>query len=114
MTGKELEELNVWISEHVMGWKPEQDLVQTGENGVIFTYRGPGPMHLFWPTTNPGDAMEVLKKCAERGSVSIEHSKTYGWTVTTNEPGAYGYAATLESAISLFAKDLFTGEREKP
>ncbi len=119
-------ELNTWIAGHVMKWKRETNCLKM-EPGLFFVHPTEGVMiqrdsnyHLmtpFRPTTNPADALAVLKKCAEKTVWGIEIGKLKDgqWfvgliNVDGNEIAAYG--PTLESAIAQFARQLFNPTKE--
>lgn len=90
MNNQELRELDAWIAEHVM--KPSM------------------PLSGFRPTICPADAMEVLKKCATESSgyqIQIDYDKS-GWAVGRGGEGLHSTAETLELAIALFSKKLFS------
>jgi len=78
-----------------------------------------GPLAEPWsPTTDPAAAMEVMKKCAEKCTVTAECDASKAqWLVAKLEDEWRGYgvveanckvAPTLELAICLFAKQLFS------
>ena len=111
MTTDEMRELDAWIAENVMGEtlgkKPPVDDVVYEDSERKFVK---GLLKRY--TTDPASAMEVLKKCVEKFPVEIYignfdkgrcRIKTdYDFDMTG------GQADTLELAISLFAKNLFT------
>lgn len=125
-----LRELDAWIAEHVMGWKRCKSIhsldyanrYAIDTTGAIYRHnpkRRDTRMSLFHPSTDPAAAMEVLKKCIAKcnedgASLDLdlnEQSKTlinkmhYGvsYESSLDEEGE-----TLELAICLFAKKLFT------
>lgn len=122
MTDKELRELDAWIAEHVFGWSrwnfnngytAHNYLDQT--NGQANKYRKHGfvdglTLLESFPkyTTDPAAAMEVLKKCCEHPyypfGFAVAFSKGFPnpWVCET------ATAETLELAICLFSKKLFS------
>jgi hypothetical protein len=128
----ELRELDAWIAENVMGWELAKDEYHarmslsksyciSSDKTVCFGHQG--QFSLFKPTTNPAAAMELLKKCGEQGilkgefklPVSIFRRGDLQWVVSENCEDAPEHefyivveAETLELAICLFAKKLFT------
>lgn len=66
------------------------------------------------PSTNPADAMEVLKACEARCDMPIEVDRKRDhngpWRVETGpkQKGYLGIAPTLETAICIFAKHIFS------
>lgn len=118
MTTQELRELDAWIAEHVMGWKITKYHC-CGEQ-VERLKPSSGDLHAnirnYSPTTDPSAAMDVLKKCSQmKFDVSINHFDAKNlnlliglkeWSVLTI--GFEAQAETLELAICLFAKKLFT------
>jgi hypothetical protein len=119
MTNTELRELDAWIAENVMGWKRANFLSSYGkgrfmvsrETGDIMAYdlKGEG----FQPTTDPAAAMEVLKKCGKTKKNAIEifclrpdENRSGKESYWVNDPKTE--SETLELAIALFAKKLFT------
>ncbi len=130
-----MRELDVWIALNVMGWKRMtfNDYLKTcGFNERLTNYYHNldgsiaadfdwacdcGQTNTSWrPTDNPAHAMEVLKKCCERGcgKFSTVIWKFQGeWNIDAqcvdvkDEFNAVE-AETLELAICQFAKKLFT------
>jgi len=108
MTTQELRELDAWIAEHVMGWVP-------GSMSGLWKI-GPSSFRNFHPTLLAADAMDVLKKCAEKyGKVLTICSPcaTEGWTIGTIDWETetvvdISEAQSLELAICLAAKQLFS------
>jgi len=74
---------------------------------------------LFKPSTNAASAMAVIKKCESKCDMPIEidrkRSHDGPWRVETGvlSQGIIGIAPTLELAICLFAKNLFTKDFTK-
>lgn len=84
MTTEEMQDLDLWIVDHIMG-HPERAL--------------------FFPTEDAKDAIEVLKKCCERTMVTI--STWQGtWSVGSRETLAKD--SRIELAICQFARKLFS------
>ena len=113
MINTELRELDAWIAEHVMGWKPTVSLCQPRGDEVprYWSIGGGRSVHMksFNPTTDPAAAMTVLKKILTdhpRGSAMV------GYAGGFNEQWSCGRAnaKTLELAICECAKQLFTKE----
>ena len=107
MTTQELRELDAWIAEHVMGYKTKVGLL----------WVGPGKnWEPFHPTEFDSDAMDVLKKCAEKGRVCIDIDPLSGLfsvfqdvrRLSIIELGIVEQATTLELAIAKFARAVFT------
>jgi len=90
MTTQELRELDAWIAEHVFGVSV--------------------PHPFFKPTEDPRGAMDVLKKCAEKHQhdIAIGTAGPTDWRVWAGELNGATYASSLELAICLFAKQLFS------
>ena len=59
-------------------------------------------------TTDPADAMEVLKKCSTLTPYAISNNITGFMVSDLDKKSRYGIGETLELAICLFAKKLFT------
>jgi hypothetical protein len=142
MNEKEMRELDAWIAEHVMGWKwfafpPVTDgtrkwtiLLKTsswqrrqGGKQVSAPHKndeidiGSVPQY----TTDPAAAMEVLRKIGEEMGGRTYGLRIHGpsaefkvhfWTVTDDEFDVEANAPTLELAICLFAKQLFSKEAQ--
>jgi hypothetical protein len=97
MTQKELRELDAWVAENVIGWHLT-DIDMTSEDYPRYT-------------TDHAAAMEVLKKCAFGNRITCWYSDG-----TWNVDNLRGYASyeheaqaeTLELAICIFAKKLFS------
>lgn len=126
MTTEELRELDAWIAEHVMGWTL---LKQWKESDAIF-YTGfpPDKASQYYakqsqcdpeipcPTTDPAAAFEVLKRCVERLghkfiSVGFGNGLFHVDNMRSSTPGIDEIAVkapTLELAICLFSKQLFS------
>lgn len=120
MTTQELRELDAWIAEHVMGWRHAKTLDDLGvmdsfyDHGDILIEYRKGHLCPWRPTEDSADAMDVLKKCAEKLkqdiSIVLYDSK---WDVAwvdwnAEERADLARAETLELAICLFAKQLFS------
>ncbi len=113
MTPTELRELDAWIAEHVMGWK----ISQAGNSGKNQSGQWKSiPIY----TTDPAAALEVLKKCYEKiwsdnpiitkcQHFKIEIWNNGLWVVQQSEKIETSIESeTLELAICLFAKKLFS------
>lgn len=111
---RELDELNAWIAEHVMGWRRVDALYDLSygqfyvhaEHGICalknITEIGP-----FKPATDPAAAMGLLAKCAEKCAVGIRKGDKWDvYAIGSNV--TFGIATTLPLAICLFAKSLFS------
>lgn len=115
-SGRELQELNEWIAvnvfnckKHSEGWEPGD--TWEGELDCLVSE--------FTPTTDPAAAFEVLKKCLETREMpnfyKLLSDETYSIRVVADgccslEQGKkiQVIAETLELAICLFAKHLFS------
>lgn len=110
MSDKEMRELDAWIAAHVMGWvngkcrnDDEFHISSTG-SGNVFANNC-----LFQPTVDPAAAMLVLKKCMTQTAITLgtekDDVKSCG-----DKADLWGReeASTLELAICLFAKRLFS------
>jgi len=122
MTTQELRELDAWIAEHVMGWadvhmrqsglvgyapcEPRKVRTATGD-GVSTTAAFTSEVPYY---TDSADAMDVLKKCAEKHQhdIAIGTAGPTDWRVWAGELNGATYASSLELAICLFAKQLFS------
>ena len=102
MTTQELRELDAWIAEHVMGWVP-------GSMSGLWKI-GPSSFRNFHPTLLAADAMDVLKKCAEKHAVWVGRLEG-NWALSltdSRELTHMTYGDTLEIAIAKFARAIFT------
>lgn len=129
MKDTDTRELDAWIAEHVMGFEERpcyrgsariEGMTFYVANGRSVTGEASKGNHQFPKyTTDPAAAMEVLKKCAEECDMPIEidrkrDKKTGNWRIEsgTMAQGLLAIAPpecnTLELAICLFAKKLFT------
>ena len=120
MTTKELRELDAWIAEHIMRFKPSRHkFPQRLWVGVGWNHEP------FEPTTDSTAAMEVLKRCVECGKIKGQFNIVI-YRPESNGPWACGMKAafghqnvgtelaeTLELAICLFAKKLFRKQHDK-
>lgn len=109
--------LDAWIAEHVFGWKP--DVANVGHNhqkvrGWWKWQEGDKRFTTYLPhfSTSSGDAMHVLKKCGER--TAHIHISTFvnKWIVGSHALGNPARESTLELAICMFAKQLFSQTKE--
>lgn len=97
MTKAQKYDLNDWISIHVIGWNAQDTRLNS-----------------FNPTQESKDAMDVLKKCAEQSQEDIAITKyDTEWRVGIADWNWESMrdcktAETLELAICLFAKQLFS------
>jgi len=138
MTTTELRELDAWIAEHVMGWawyrfrmkmksgkgfhrwqqlcppdetwflQPKYDAVKQPQ-GIGKYQEDETDYSSIKFTTDPAAAMEVLKKIIEKEDASVIYAAPDGVSYilcSDDIPDTYG--ETLELAICLFAKKLFT------
>ena len=125
MNAQELRELDAWIAENVIGNPQRRIRVTDGRKLVRYEFLKVGTNDICPTyTTDPAAAMEVLRKCAEKmdagivgigspmgGPVASTIPKLkQGWVVgKIGRPTNFDCeAATLELAICLFAKKLFT------
>lgn len=118
MTNEQMRELDAWIAEHVMGWKLFRDgrnniaaEMPTGETCIV-TANHPWDESDFSPTVDSAPAMEVLKKCVDVlygcNSFSLEVFRNGNHWVVRHPIYGSPHAPTLELAICLFAKQLFS------
>ncbi len=112
MTTTEHQELNSYLAKHVMAWKRHK------------FYNGKKKMPLYWledgdvvntqfhPTTDPSAAMGVLKKCLEKSGYGliVDIHDDAGFSIEQRSPFNPHSTGeeTLELAICLFAKKLFS------
>lgn len=121
MTDKEMRELDAWIAEHVMGWRlsTRGGSWRSTDPGWIDSENELQRIQENWkPSTDPAAALEVLKKCADKSDMPIEIDRKRDnggpWRVETGvlSQGLVAIAPrdqnTLELAICLFAKKLFS------
>ena len=117
MNESELRELDAWTAEHVMGWKHvtkladfKTDTFIGSHNGIIVGSKDHNRATNWRPTSDSGNAMDVLKKCAENKMVGISIDSLGGqievWSIVYPEFRAQ--SETLELAIAQFAKALFS------
>lgn len=126
---REMRDLEIWLAEHAMGWKRltedgEEDAdrtfrVHAHHYGVFRTHDG-GGFDQWEPTYYREDAMELLEKCAEflytkdsnieLGQWLNEDTEKVEWIVSHDRcmVNPMGQASTLQLAICLFAKKLFS------
>jgi hypothetical protein len=126
MTPTDQQKLNALIAEKVMGWKKGRTVFNLEYKKNYFMHCEEGPIvqrfeksaevYPFNPTTDPAQALEVLKKCLEKTCAEI-HLLANGefavcWedekrcrTITKTAP-------TLQLAICLFAAELVKGVGE--
>jgi len=111
MTANEMRELDAWIAEHVMGWKNDVE-----NSGYYFAGNHTKMIdaHDWQPTTDPNNAVQVLKRCAEKAwedmqLICIRPMGKDGWGVFMRDyVNQMAIAAIFELAICLFAKKLFS------
>lgn len=129
MKDTDTRELDAWIAEHVMGFEERpcyhgsariEGMTFYVANGRSVTGEASKGNHQFPKyTTDPAAAMEVLKKCGEHLAATdsaIELGQNLNkdgliyWWVNHDRASASFLceAETLELAICLFAKKLFT------
>lgn len=125
MTTKELRELDAWIAENVMGWKVDYESARRkhGPGWLCQTRRNDNATWCRLPDFSVASsyAMDVLKKCADRlyekdasiiicqHPVNDENDKSpLYWSVSHDHQLSESIAQTLELAIALFAKQLFS------
>jgi hypothetical protein len=123
MTDTEKRELDAWIAVNIMKWQEVKPWDINPGHGQFVIRHGvpvaPPPIFKFEPTTDPAAAMEVLKKCAAKLYPSDEvqiygNDEDGGYVIFSPETkDAEGFvlesdAKTLELAICLFAKKLFS------
>ena len=114
-------ELDAWIAEYVMGWRKVEGVLDVAGqcfivrvDGVRFT-NSPLREIFFRPTTDPADAMKVLKKCLNDqrelcfGDPFISKDGADYWIRTVrHHQHVEGGATTIELAICLFARKLYS------
>ena len=119
MTQQELRELDAWIAEKVMGWKPFVSGKTSSIKGTFWLdseHKVVASPEFQWtrfdPTTDRAAAMQVLEKCADRVGVRIDRYNGRApnvWYIrATDGRLAEAEAPTLPIAICLFAKKLFS------
>jgi hypothetical protein len=122
-----MRELDTWIAANVFGLK--QTSVLNMNEGTFYKHTEYGPMiyddnkfrllNRFNPSESPADAMGVLKKCVERVNnkpslvLIVDQDKKGQWLVYIYDAAVKkshncADANTLEIAICLFAKELFS------
>lgn len=125
MTTEQMRELDAWIAPNVMRLSlcerhpailNPNEFVLSIPSKIVRARIGNNPPSNFEPTTDPAAAMEVLKKCAEFGSLqfSVVVWKYDGnWKIDIQAVAVKDEwkkcieAETLELAICLFAQKLF-------
>ena len=124
MSEIEMGELDAWIAENVMGWKlngvwhrVQKDEFALHKDGRVFIHDSIRngvclTVKVFDPTTDPAAAMEVLKRCAglyavKVGGVDVNNLWMVANGLTPTMENTVR-ADTLELAICLFARKLFT------
>lgn len=114
MSDKEMRELDAWIWQNVMLAKlviRPADSTYPKLKYLRFP-NGDEILERMWsPTTDPAAAMDVLKKCGQSAVVTITTNPSIAshlgvWTCADEQIFCTG--ETLELAICLFAKKLFT------
>lgn len=115
MNDQELRELDAWIAEHVMGWTKWEGSgwLHAGcmdANGI--KWLSGGYEIEFQPTIDSGQSMDVLKRCGERMPNfhigAPQGSSLKNWMITWNYDENTVESETLELAICLFSKQLFS------
>lgn len=110
MSDSEMRELDVWLTRLF----PEHEFVQyhdgphrVNPNGLGLRMKTFVPFH---PTTDAAAAMEVLRKCCQKGERGTEVKISLNgnqWRVLNEDDyDQAGRAETLETAICLFAKEV--------
>lgn len=94
MSTTELRDLDAWICEHVMGWR-KSDVIK--RPAMIPNY-----------STSSAAAMEVLKKCQDIRCLAINKNSITSLGGEDEKAIVMCDAPTLELAICMFAKKLFT------
>lgn len=108
MNTQELRELDAWIACNLFGAKDIVWVQLWAEIGCPNEpFQNHGADEIPYYTTAPAAAMEVMKKCLEKDSVGF-WKKQHGYTVKNHREDCREQAPTLELAICLFAKKLFT------
>lgn len=118
MNDKEMLALDAWIAHNLMGLAlctrhpailNPNEFVITIPSGIVRAKIGAEPTKNFVPTTDPANAMEVLKKCLDKGGyrISMNVHLSSEFQVFKSEESLVR-AETLELAICLFAKKLFS------
>lgn len=108
MTDAEKRELNEWIAKHVFGLDAETDWYVDRKAGCDVM------MKSSWaPTEDEADAMKVLKKChtqccVETGETANIANTKRGFFARSIYKDIVSEAETLELAICLFAKKIFS------
>jgi hypothetical protein len=128
MNDTELQELDGWIAEHVLGWKWFRYLKERSElyserrtlmdkpNRYVRKAKGGEPLaedafdNIPKSTTDPAAAMQVLRRCADKTPVvQISYfGGLCGYVVSARSTDGPIKAPTIELAICLFAKKLFS------
>lgn len=111
MSKEEKAKLDNWLAEHVMGWT-----MRRNKYGARFFYENGEFVYMnFEPTICADAALMVLAKCLKSGKggdpcfISDPDNHSF-WLRTVVRTGKHvdGQAETLELAISLFAKAMFS------
>jgi len=105
MSEAEMRELDAWIAEHLFELKVAER--RGGEVMMHYQTKGGKWMPMDWVayTKSPADALAVLKRCTEKGRLTIYREGRY-WLIE-NRTHLLSRAPTLEEAICIAAKALF-------
>ncbi len=113
MKVSEFNDLDAWICEHIMGWTKIEPQRKNGPRGLGLNPKISQYDYIPRYCTDQYYAMDVLKKCAEIQQIGLEICTRSGMAevYTTVDPDGdltKAEAQTLELAICLFAKQLFS------
>lgn len=116
MNEHELRELDAFCAERVLGWKPIVRQADSTYPELRYWNMGNGFERLqqqFRPTTDPAAAMQVLEQChkqccVETGIFENVSGSKRGYFARSIYKDITTEAPTLELAIALFAKKLFS------
>jgi hypothetical protein len=113
MNAQEMRELDDWIAENVFGSHRHQDKpYREGVRTDAFAMWEGGELDClvssFNPTANLALALEVLKKCTEDDDLILMTKVPAGFRLSLKNGKHIVWSETLELAICLFAKKLFT------
>lgn len=110
MSTKEMRELDAWIHEHVFGkCLFDEHRINNALCRKCCMDCSSETHRVKSPTTDPAAAMEVLRICAKKDvTIQIRKQDSGEWCVWDVQSWSDGTASTLELAICLYAKKLFT------